>query len=324
LFFLQFTILIKVEILNKLIACVTGASGSIGSKIAAILVSQGYNVRVLSRKPYSVVSGIEVFSGDINDEAVLNNFLQDSHLLFHCAAELKDESRMWEVNVTGTERILKYVEFYGIKYFCYLSSVGVIGNTDLKLADESTPCNPQNVYEKSKWAAEQLVVRGIKGCKVVILRPTDVIDERKPGILALPKRSSFIGLCKVFVKGGECAHIVHAEDVAHAAVYFISYPLDAPQCYIVSCDNEPLNTLSGLWVLYKGCLEGRSVQNLRLIPHLPIFVPYFLRKIIRGKGNMGDTRYSSEKLLKTGFTFKIGLEGAVSRIVLAYGGSVGR
>ncbi|MCX5705958.1 MAG: NAD-dependent epimerase/dehydratase family protein [Candidatus Omnitrophica bacterium] len=312
-------ILKKGEILNKLIACVTGSSGNIGSKITAILLSQGYKVRVLTRKAYPVTSGVEVFNGDINDDAVLKNFMHDSQMLFHCAAELKDESRMWAVNVTGTERILKYAELCGIKYFCYLSSVGVIGNTDLKLADESTPCDPQNVYEKSKWAAEQLVARGIKGCKVVILRPTDVIDERKPGILALPKRSSFIDLCKVFVKGGECAHIVHAEDVAHAAVYFISYPLEAPQRYIVSCDNEPLNTLSGLWELYKAYREGKSVHNLRPVPHLPLFVPYLLRKIIRGGGNMGDVRYSAEKLLKTGFTFKLGLKGAIMRVASTSG-----
>lgn len=308
--------------MNRLIACVTGASGNIGSKIVDILLSQGYIVRVLSRKAYTSISGVEIFKGDINDEAVLRSFIQGSQMFFHCAAELKDESKMLVVNVIGTGLILRYAELYGIKYFCHLSSVGVIGNTCLKLVDESTLCSPQNPYEKSKWAAEQLVMRGIKGCKVVILRPTDVIDEKKPGILALPKRSSFADLCKVFIKGGECAHIVHAEDVARAAVHFISYPLDTPQCYIVSCDNEALNTISGAWALYKACPTGKPTHDLRPAMHLPIFVPYFLRKIIRGRGNMGDIRYSAEKLLKTGFAFKFGLEGAVRRVASAYGDSV--
>ena len=34
---------------------------------------------------------------------------------------------------------------------------------------------------------------------------------------------------------------------------------------------------------------------------------------------MGNVRYSSRKLLETGFTFKLGLQGAVSWIVLASG-----
>lgn len=308
--------------MNKLIACVTGASGNIGSKITAILLSHGYRVRVLSRKAYPTISGVEVFNGDINDEVVLNNFMQDSQVLFHCAAELKDESRMWLVNVKGTELILKKAEKFGIRYFCYISSVGVIGNTDLKLVDESTSCNPENAYEKSKWAAEQLVTHGIIGCKVVILRPTNVVDEEKPGILSLPRSGSWIDLCKVFLTGGECAHIVHAEDVAEAAVYFVSCPPETVQCYIVSCDQEPLNTPAGLWALYNAYRRGRTVDTVRAIPHLPLSVPYVLRRILRGTGNMGDVRYSSKKLREAGFVFKLGLQGAVNRIASASGSRV--
>ncbi|MEI6567793.1 MAG: universal stress protein, partial [Verrucomicrobiota bacterium] len=65
----------------------TGASGNIGSKITAILLYQGYKVRVLSRKAYPAVLGIEVFNGDINDDAVLKNFMHNSQMLFHCAAD---------------------------------------------------------------------------------------------------------------------------------------------------------------------------------------------------------------------------------------------
>ena len=308
-----------IENLNKQIACVTGASGMVGSRIVQRLLSLGYRVRVLSRKAYPAVSSVEVFNGDINDEVALKSFMQDSQMFFHCAAELNDESRMWSVNVTGTNRILKCAEYYGIKYFCHLSSVGVIGNTDLKLIDESTPCNPQSTYEKSKWAAEQLIERGIIGCKVVILRPTNVVDEKRPGILSLPQRSSWIDFCKVFLMGGECAHIVHAEDVAEVAVYFISHPPETVQCYIVSCDQDLLNTAAGLWALYNACRKGRAVNTARAIPHLPLFVPYVLRRILRGTGNMGDVRYSSKKLKDTGFVFKLGLQGAVSRIAVSSG-----
>ena len=300
--------------MNGPIACVTGASGTVGIKITAILLSQGYKVRVLSRKVYPVIPGLEVFKGDINNGEVLKNFLQSSQMLFHCAAELKDVSRMWEVNVTGTERIIKYAESFEIKYFCYLSSVGVIGNTDLKLVDESTPCNPQNAYEKSKWTAEQIVIRGIKGCKVVILRPTNVVDEENPGMLSLFRRNSWIDLCKVFLIGGECAHIVHSEDVADAAVYFISNHLETVQCYIVSTDEEPLNTSAELLALYNAYHKGRIVDTVSAMPHLPLRVPYILRKFLRGSGNSGDVRYSSKKLLEAGFVFKLGAKGAVYRI----------
>ena len=302
---------------NRRIACVTGASGMIGGKICRRLVSQGYIVRALSRQKRITIPNVEVFNGDIEKECDLKVFMQNAQLFFHCAAELKDESKMWRVNVLATKRILELSESTGIKYFCYLSSAGVTGGTNLKWVDELSPCSPQNMYEKSKWAAEQLAARGIKGCKVAILRPTNVVDEKRPGILSLPQRSSWIDFCKVFLMGGECAHIVHAEDVAEAAVYFISHSLETPQCYIVSCDHEPLNTLSGLWSLYNACRAGKPINTVRPAAHLPLLVPYILRRIIRGMGNRGDVRYSSKKLMETGFVFNIRLKGAVSQIALA-------
>jgi nucleoside-diphosphate-sugar epimerase len=309
----------KSENFAQKVACVTGAHGMVGSRIVRKLLSLGYRVRALSRKSYPAVNGVDIFRGDINDEPMLASFVQGAQILFHCAAELKNELNMWHINVTGTERILKHVEFCGIKYLCYLSSVGVVGNTNLKLVDELTPCSPQNIYEKSKWAAEQLVMRGIKGCKVVILRPTNVVSEEKPGILYLPKRGSWFDIFKVFLIGGECAHIVHAEDVAEAAVYFVLHPLETVQRYIVSYDEEPLNTAAGLWALYNVYKKGSLVNTVRVIPHLPIFVPYILRRIIRGRGNMGYVCYSSKKLRETGFFFKLGLQGAVSQIAASEG-----
>ncbi|GAI65017.1 unnamed protein product [marine sediment metagenome] len=158
---------------------------------------------------------------------------------------------MWDVNVLGTERLLSIVKDSSIKYLCYLSSAGVVGRTNIKWVDEKTKCEPQNVYERSKWEAEQLVAGGIDGCRIVILRPTNVIDNKRPGALGLPMRSSWLDRFKVFLKGGECAHIVHAEDVAEAAMYFVSRPFNIPRCFFVSCDYELLNTFAGLWALYR-------------------------------------------------------------------------
>lgn len=303
--------------MTQLIACVSGASGTVGIRVCEHLLSRGYRVRVLSRQKSFSVAGADSFTGSILNENELKAFMQNAHLFFHCAAELKDESRMWEVNVRGTELVLKYAELFGIKYFCYLSSVGVIGQSALTLVDESAQCNPQNMYEKSKLAAERLVARGIKSCAVIILRPTNVIDEKKPGVLLLPRRGSLLDLCKVFIKGGECAHIVHSDDVALAALHFICDPPKTPQCYIVSCDNEPLNTVAGTWALYKAYQNNKSTDNLRPAPYLPIFIPYILRMIRLRRSNFGDIRYSSKKLLDTGFVFKLGLKGAVKRIASA-------
>lgn len=309
------------EILDKAkqIACVTGASGMVGSKIVQRLVLQGYKVRALSRSKHFDGRNVELFRGGLEDEAILKRFLYNANLLFHCAAELYDESKMWDVNVLGTERLLRTVRESNIQYMCYMSSAGAVGRTKVKWVDEKTKCEPQNVYERSKWAAEKLLAHGINGCRVVILRPTNVIDEKRPGALSLPMSGSWLNRFKVFLKGGECAHIVHAEDVAKAAMYFVSRPFNNPRCFFVSCDHEPLNTFAGLWALYKAIENNRPVDRIRPVAHLPLIVPHILRKLWRGRGNRGDVRYSSGKLISEGFNFPLGVKGAVKQVVSQFG-----
>lgn len=306
------------EFKQKTIACVTGASGMIGWRVVQRLLSEGYGVRVLSRSAAFCDSRVEHFLGDLCDENIVSSFISGAHMLFHCAAEMNDCQMMWEVNVKGTERLIRLIKGEGMRYVCYVSSAGVVGRTKEKWVDEEIRCDPQNAYEKSKWAAEQHVANGIRGCSVVILRPTNVIDEERLGPLALPMKCSWSDILKVFFKGGECAHIVHADDVADAAIYFISRPVDRPHCYFVSCDHEPLNTFAGLWSLYKTYKSNRVQGEMRQLPHLPLIIPHILRKLMRGSGNRGDVRYSSAKLMSTGFTYRIGVKEAVRRVVCRY------
>ena len=97
---------------------------------------------------------------------------------------------MSDVNIVGTEKIINAVKNSTIKLFSYLSSAGVVGMTNDKIVDEGTPCNPITTYEKTKWEAEKIVAKGIDGCKTIILRPTNVIDDLNPGALYLPMSRS--------------------------------------------------------------------------------------------------------------------------------------
>jgi nucleoside-diphosphate-sugar epimerase len=300
---------------SKGIAAVIGASGMVGSKITQKLLQEGYEVRILTRKKTFHIDNTQAFVGDVMDERILRLFLNNVSHLFHCAAELRNESKMWDINVLGTERILHLIPKSNITHFCYLSSVGVIGLTVSQFVDEKSKCNPQNTYEKSKWAAEQLVAKGIDNCNITILRPTNVIDEQRPGALALPIRSKWRDRLIVFLQGGECAHIVHAEDVADAAMYFMNNHFEKPAHFIVSCDHKRYNTFGGLWSLYKAIQQGRSSEGVASVIHLPIIIPHILRRLWMGACNYGNVRYSSEKLLSTGFRYHLGVEGSVRRIV---------
>lgn len=303
--------------MTKGIAAVTGGSGMIGRKIKQKLVQEGYEVRVLTRNKLLRDDYAQVYYGNLEDIDSLKGFLKNVNYLFHCAAELHDESKMWDTNVSGTDRLLNLIPQTSISYFCHVSSAGVIGLTGDPLVHENSLCTPQGSYERSKWAAERLVAEGVRNCNTVILRPTDVIDEQKPGALSLPIRGALRDRLYIFLKGNECAHIVHAQDVADAAIYFINSSFEKPACFFVSCDQERFNTFGGLWDLYKSIQQGLPVARIDRSFYLPIIIPYLLRRLWRGSCNYGNVRYSSAKILSTGFRYHLGVEGAVRSIAAA-------
>jgi len=300
---------------RKQVACVTGASGMIGRIITLKLLERGYHVKIFSRNDKTKIANVDLIIGDLRDEVSMGMFLADAQLLFHCAAELNDESKMWEVNEKGTELLIKLVGNLNLKYFCYLSSVGVTGRTSEKWVNEETVCNPENIYEKSKWAGEQLVRKGIKGCKVIILRPTNVVDDSNPGPLGGVLKASWKTWVKIFLKGAECSHVVHAEDVASAALYFVLRKVKSPGCFIVSYDQDQYNTYSDIFSLSQALTADEFSSQNDKPKYLPLVFPHLMRKLTKGSSNWGDVRYSSAKLMSEGFCFDVGIINSLKRVI---------
>lgn len=288
----------------------------VGNAIARrLLADDRHQVRILSRNKNYKLHGAETITGDLLDSDALAAFLDGAEHLYHCAAELHQIEQMWAVNVEGTRLLIHHAEQAGIRRFCFLSSAGVIGASDAEWVDESHPCNPRNAYEKSKHTAEQLAQQVIPNCSTVIIRPTNVIDDNHPGALLLPARCRLRDRLALFLKGGECAHLVHADDVAAAATFLMEQQFSQPESFFVSCDDEPLNTFAGLWSLYEMFRKGQADCQPQPAPHLSLLFPHLLRRLMRGEANRGDVKYSNRKLLKTDFAFPLGLRCAVRRIV---------
>lgn len=298
----------------KKIACVTGSTGMVGRRIVKRLCELGYHVRALSRTKQHAEPEVKIFVGDLANEHVLDSFLTNAQLLFHCAAELHDTSKMYAVNVSGTERLAHLAGKHKIQYLCHISSAGVVGKSMDKWIDESSDCNPQNEYERSKWEAERVVSKGGPGCRVLILRPTNIVDELQLGELTILKEVTLHSRLKMFVAGGECAHIIHADNVAAAATHFIDKSLDSPECFFVSSDNEIATSFVELYELHKQLSHKNEDKPFRKPTHLPIIAPYLLRKLIRQTGNLGDVKYSSNKLLATGFQFPLNIRSTLQQL----------
>lgn len=299
------------------VAAVTGARGLIGRYIVERLVAAGWQVRILSRQTRGVEADLRtsLVSADINNTSALHELLDGVSSVFHCAAELHDESQMHTVNVKGTESLLRALKTSSVQYFCHLSSSGVVGAASFHEVDEDTPCYPNNLYEKTKYEAEQIVVHAGLNMDVCILRPTNVFDIHKLGILALPLRHSFKDKLSLLLKGHERAHLIHAKDVAAAALFFIDKALLRPQVFFVSCDSDARNTVAGVYELLRSmCCDNMGCMTFSL----PNSVPYMLRKLIRGNSLHGRVCFSNEKLQKTGFVFPLGFYDGLMDVCRAH------
>jgi nucleoside-diphosphate-sugar epimerase len=210
---------------------------------------------------------------------------------------------MPRVNVAATRALFDLAVDSKVNFFCHLSSVGTIGLAERRVVDESTPCNPMNLYEQTKLEAERIVSRGLPDGKVVILRPTNVFGAET---LKAWLPDSLPARINRFLKGREHAHLVYVKDVAAASLYLYENATDIPvSTYIVSSDEEAGNTYSAIQKHVASTIKGAPGPTAIAAP---IFIAGWLRRVRNGRANRGDIIYSSRKLRNFGFQFPFGLE----------------
>lgn len=297
--------------MEKGLAAVTGARGMIGKVLVSELIREGWNVRVLTRSRGCFEgANIEEYCADLNCEHLVG-FVKDVDAVFHCAAELHDEKKMYSTNVQGTRNLVSALSESNAVYFCHLSSAGVVGPKSKKLIDENTSCNPKNLYEVSKYEAELLVRKAMLNMNVCILRPTNVITGQKPGVVSLAIRNSILDKIKIVVKGRENAHIVHARDVARAALYFMQRESNIVETFFVSQDSDPNNVISRVYELY----QSKCGSHGRPLMSLPVTFPYVLRYIFKGNSLHGSAVFLNNKSINAGFSYEYDVYKCISEVI---------
>ncbi len=211
---------------------ITGGTGFIGGEVVRQLRARGDEVVCLVRNPEKgkkvAELGAQLVSGDLSNEKSIRDGMAGCDAVIHAAAVYEvgiptsQRAAMKEANVGGTERVLGAALAAKIPKVVYVSTVGIFGNTDGKIVDESyehpakdfTSC-----YEQTKWEAHQVAKRLIgEGLPCVIVQPGGVYG---PG-----DTSSIAQLLDQFLSGkmpmipfpdlGIC--LSHVEDIATGIV----------------------------------------------------------------------------------------------------------
>jgi nucleoside-diphosphate-sugar epimerase len=218
---------------------ITGASGFIGSLLVKKHLDLGHEVHILSRKDKNEFdSHINFFrhQGDLLNLNSLVPFLNNTTVLYHCAAEIRDESKMHTVNVEGTKNLLK-VASGNVKHWVQLSSVGVYGPISSGNVLETHSYNPINTYEKTKLESDLLVIAAAENNSFTytLIRPSNVFGYGM-------KNNSLFQLIKVVDKGfyffigakGASANYISVSNVVQALYLAATNPRARNEIYSVS------------------------------------------------------------------------------------------
>jgi len=80
------------------------------------------------------------------------------HFVVNLAGEIKDEDKMFDVNVLGAENVAKACAKYGCKKLVHISSCAVYHQTSLDPTKEDENINPQSEYGRTKLEGENRVL----------------------------------------------------------------------------------------------------------------------------------------------------------------------
>lgn len=169
-------------------ALVTGGTGFVGSHIVRALNEAGHTARVLHRKSSKLDALVgliyESALGDILDEPALAAACAGCDWVFHVAAVADywraDKSKMFEVNIEGTRRVLAAARAAGVKRVVFTSSAAAVGlRSDGQPSREDVPFNlsPDHFpYGYTKVLAEQVVKEAVaNGQDIVTVNPVVIM-----------------------------------------------------------------------------------------------------------------------------------------------------
>lgn len=256
---------------------VTGASGFLGRAVIAELQKKDAQIcaLIIENDPLEreLPQAVSIVYGDICDDASLDRFLSGADsatCVIHCAGIVSVAShpgeKIYQVNVGGTNNILRHCEKRDIGKLVYVSSVHAIPEKPkgTEITEEAV-FSPQLVhgdYAKSKAIATNLVFEAAnRGLNASVVFPSGIIGPGDIGKGSITNMllSFLAGKLPLAVKGGY--DFVDVRDVAAG---------------IVSCaeKGQPGRgyILSGQYASVRDILEAakEALQIKRTISFLPI------------------------------------------------------
>jgi NADH dehydrogenase len=188
----------------------TGATGSVGSRLLPLLLERGEDVRCLVREPRRLGArrvDVQIALGDLSemsDPYLVRQALRGVDTVIHLAATIRDQPphRIEELNGLATVRLLRAAERSGVRRFVFFSALNA------SVAQRTR-------FFRAKWLAEQAVASS--ALETTVFAPSIVYDHSDPWITLL-RRFSFLPVLPVSGEGKARFEPIWAQDAARCAV----------------------------------------------------------------------------------------------------------
>ena len=189
----------------------TGATGFIGARILQELTARGNPVRALTRRPQPVIDGVEWISGDLQDEAALQELVTDADAIIHCAGVVKARTagEFDRVNNLGCQKLCQAVRSVAD------SAGGSTGRHFLLISSLAARMPELSAYAASKRAGEQSLADELADIPWTVMRPPGIYGPGDAEILKL-LRAMDRGLALSPGSANSRFSLLHADDLAGA------------------------------------------------------------------------------------------------------------
>ncbi|MFH0991755.1 MAG: NAD-dependent epimerase/dehydratase family protein [bacterium] len=251
---------------------ITGGTGFIGSHTVEHFLQQGFDVHCIirpGRRDLGWLTNlpVTVIQSDLMKIDTLHALVNSFDYIVHIAGITKAVRKkdFFEGNVETTRHLLEFaLQSTRLKKILFMGSLTAVGpSPDGFPFDESAPCRPITSYGVSKLEAEQLCLSYRDRLPIVVLRPPAVYGPRDRDILEFFRWIRW-GYLPIVAEAGKTLNIIHAQDLARAALLATTSDAAVGKVYFAS--NEEITSFEELGTILAGIAQKK-------ITHLPIPVP---------------------------------------------------
>lgn len=267
----------------------TGATGLVGAHTAIELLSHGYQVRMLVRKPALAeqwfaqqgFNNVDIVQGDMLNQSRVESAMQGCDAVIHAAAIIDlDTSAKQETikkNLQGVENVINTACRLGIKKIIYVSSITAIFSSDSSILNENRPVSEnQDPYTRSKVICEEHV-RELQqqGQPVIITYPSGIFGPDDPK-LSQSNEGLMLLYRDIVPITGSGMQFIDVRDVAKAHRLLLEADLDEDKTqerYVLGGHFLP-------WADFANALQAVGHKKIRRI--------YLPGALFRGLGRLLD------------------------------------